>query len=71
MEVKGFEKAKKIQVLCDPDKVKVGLKDTIIVPAQEEGFNEVFIGENCWYAIRIGGGKLKDIKYKPLIEAKG
>ena len=21
------------------------------------------MGENCWYAIRIGGGKLKDIKY--------
>jgi len=37
--------------------------DTIIVPAQEDGFKRVFIGENCWYAIRIGGGKLNEIKY--------
>ncbi|MEM8722392.1 MAG: GIY-YIG nuclease family protein [Cyanobacteria bacterium P01_G01_bin.39] len=30
-------------------------KDTIIVPAQQEGFERVFLGQNCWYAIRIGG----------------
>lgn len=38
-------------------------KNTIIVPAQEEGFKRVFLGENSWYAIRISGGKLDDIKY--------
>ena len=38
-------------------------KNTIVVPAQEEGFNRVFLGENSWYAIRISGGKLDDIKY--------
>jgi hypothetical protein len=37
--------------------------DTIIVPAQKEGFERVFIGENCWYAIRIAGGMLSRIKY--------
>lgn len=37
--------------------------DTIIVPAQEDGFKEVFIQANCWYAIRIGGGNLKKIQY--------
>jgi hypothetical protein len=37
--------------------------DTIIVPAQKEGFDKVFIGENCWYAIRISGGMLDKIKY--------
>ena len=37
--------------------------DTVIVPAQEEGFKEVFLGENCWYAIRISAGKLEKIKY--------
>jgi hypothetical protein len=37
--------------------------DTIIVPAKEEGFQEVFIGENSWYAIRIGGGAINNIKY--------
>jgi len=37
--------------------------DTIIVPAQLEGFERVFLGEDCWYAIRISGGMLDKIKY--------
>lgn len=38
-------------------------RDTIVVPAQKEGFEEVFLGEDCWYAIRISGGMLHKIKY--------
>ncbi len=38
-------------------------RDTVVVPAQEDGFTKVFLGENCWYAIRIGGGMLPKIKY--------
>jgi hypothetical protein len=37
--------------------------DTIIVPARRAAFDEIFLGENCWYAIRISGGKLDKIKY--------
>jgi hypothetical protein len=37
--------------------------DTIIVPAKEEGFQKVFLGEDCWYAVRIGGGMLDKLKY--------
>ena len=37
--------------------------DTIVVPARVEGFNETFLGENSWYAIRIAGSKLSQIKY--------
>lgn len=37
--------------------------NTIIVPAQKEGFEQVFLGENAWYAIRIAGGMLDKIKY--------
>lgn len=37
--------------------------DTIIVPAQKEGFEKVFLGENCWHAIRISGGMIDKIKY--------
>jgi hypothetical protein len=37
--------------------------DSIIVPAQQDGFEKVFLGENCWYAIRIAGGMLPKIKY--------
>lgn len=65
VEIKVFEKGKKIEVMPQSEsaKKKSGVKDTIVVPAQEEGFKNVFIGENCWYAIRISGGKLNDIKY--------
>jgi hypothetical protein len=38
-------------------------RDTVVVPAQEDGFREVFLGQSCWYAIRIGGGMLAKIKY--------
>jgi hypothetical protein len=38
-------------------------KDTIVVPAKGDGFKDVFIGENCWYAVRIGGGMLPKIRY--------
>lgn len=37
--------------------------DTLIVPAQKEGFEENFLGANDWYAIRISGGMLHKIKY--------
>ena len=37
--------------------------DTVIVAAHQEGFDEVFLGEDCWYAIRISGGMLDKIKY--------
>lgn len=37
--------------------------DTVIVPAYEEGFEKVFIGQNCWYEIRIAAEKLDKIKY--------
>ena len=37
--------------------------DTIIVPAYEDGFLETFIGENCWYAVRISAQMIGSIKY--------
>lgn len=37
--------------------------DTIVVPAQEDGFQETFLGENRWYAIRIHASMLPKIKY--------
>ncbi|MEN3373601.1 hypothetical protein [Dechloromonas sp. ZS-1] len=33
------------------------------MPAQEDGFNEVFLGEDCWYAIRIQAKYIPQIKY--------
>lgn len=37
--------------------------DTVVVPAREEGFREVFLGENRWYAVRIHGSMRPQIKY--------
>lgn len=38
-------------------------ENTVIVPAQEEGFKRVFLGQDCWYSIRIAGGRLNKIQY--------
>ena len=37
--------------------------DTVVVPAQEDGFQEVFLGENRWYAIRMHRSIIPRIKY--------
>jgi len=37
--------------------------DTVVVPAQADGFKEVFLGQNSWYAIRISGGMLNKLRY--------
>ncbi len=37
--------------------------DTIVVPAQAEGFRETFLGENRWHQIRIHGTMRPQIKY--------
>lgn len=37
--------------------------DTIVVPAQEEGFKETFIGENRWHQIRIHSSMIPHIKH--------
>lgn len=37
--------------------------DTIVVPARADGFEKVFLGQNCWYAIRISSSMINRIKY--------
>mgnify|MGYP004498715839 CR=1 FL=1 len=37
--------------------------DTIIVPADKEGFESEFLGNNCWFAISIGINMLDKLKY--------
>jgi len=48
---------------CQPGAIPTDGRDTVVVPAQEDGFQEVFLGKDCWYAIRISGGMLPRIKY--------
>lgn len=37
--------------------------NTIVVPARDDGFKRVFIGENCWHAVRISSDRISDLKY--------
>ena len=37
--------------------------DTVVVPAQEDGFKETFIDENRWYQIRIHSSMVSRIKH--------
>jgi len=39
------------------------VRDTIIVPAQQEGFERVFLGENAWRAIRIAEKHRPNLKW--------
>ena len=48
----GKDKEKEVQEL-----------NTIVVPANEEGFKEVFLGKNQWYEIRISSSMIDRIKY--------
>ncbi len=53
----GEEGGRKLPAL-DPSEI-----DTIVVPAQDEGFEEVFIGEDRWYQIRIHSSMIPKIKH--------
>jgi len=42
---------------------KNSVLDTIVVPARREGFQQVFIQQNAWWAIKIASHRLTEIKY--------
>lgn len=67
VNLRAFEKAKPVatpgaSAPVEGQKGKVAF-DTIIVPAQKDGFDRVFLGEQSWHAIRIAGAMLDKIKY--------
>ncbi|ADY51839.1 hypothetical protein Pedsa_1272 [Pseudopedobacter saltans DSM 12145] len=51
------------EVTEDTEKIDISDIDTIVIPAREDGFKEVFIDENCWYAIRLNSSMIPKIKY--------
>lgn len=51
------------EIIEDTEKIDISDIDTIVIPAREEGFNEVFLGENCWYAVRLNASMIPKIKY--------
>ena len=44
-------------------RLTMGDVDTVVVPAREEGFQAVFLGEQRWYEIRVHGSMRPQIKY--------
>jgi hypothetical protein len=68
VNLRAFEKPKPVASVGPAATPSIPAKghevmDTVIVPAQKEGFERVFLGQNQWHAIRIGGAKLEHIKY--------
>ena len=51
------------EIVEDTEKIEISDIDTIVVPAREDGFKDVFISENCWYAIRLNSSMIPKIKY--------
>lgn len=51
------------EVSEDTEKVDISEIDTIVVPARKDGFEETFIGENCWHHIRLNSSMIPKIKY--------
>lgn len=37
--------------------------DTIIVSADIDGFEETFLGENCWYTVKMADYRIENIRY--------
>lgn len=68
VDVRAFERGKpviprKAAAARTAESGKAAPPDTIVVPAKEEGFERVFLGENCWYAIRISAAIAPHLRF--------
>ena len=63
--LRAFEDQKVIKPVAQPSAVAKGPDaiDTIVVPAQPEGFKTAYLGEHAWWAIRIAQAKLDKLKW--------
>jgi hypothetical protein len=37
--------------------------DTVVVPAQDDGFINVFIAQRCWYSLKLSKAKMKKLRF--------
>ena len=62
--LRALERIKPIIAHVEPIALSsASVADTVVVPAKQDGFQKVFLGDNCWYAIRIAGAMLDKIKW--------
>lgn len=59
-DLRADEDADETTPPAEPSKTDI---DTVVVPAREDVFKEVFLGENRWWAVRIHGSMRPQIKY--------
>jgi hypothetical protein len=61
-----------VEVVIEPQKGEESLQkshmdfslvDTVVVPARDEGFQDVFLKENRWYSVRLHGTMRPQIKH--------
>jgi len=63
-EVEVSAPAAQEELLSRADRrARLARADTIVVPAREEGFRNVFLGEDRWYAVRISAAMKERIRY--------
>ena len=66
MGVHIFEKAATLKPLLGKDLTALAVdavKDTVVVPAQKEGFEKAYLGEHAWWAIRIAAKHRDQLKW--------
>lgn len=64
IKLNAFEKPKPVVVSESLPPPPLDTPDTIVVPAQREGFERVFLHEHQWYAVRVAGAMLDKIKFR-------
>ncbi len=54
-----------LRVITETSKSGINIEElnTIVVPANEDGFNATFLGQNSWFAMRISSAMIDRIKY--------
>jgi hypothetical protein len=63
--INAFTPSKQVEVndQVQPVGSDVDKFDTIVVPARDEGFQQRFINEHCWFAVRINAKHLSKLKF--------
>jgi hypothetical protein len=66
--ITAFEKPRRVRTLpvrANPEAIEddAPITDTLIVPANRDGFERVFLTERQWFAVRIAAGRIPSIRY--------
>src|SRR5450759_595161 len=60
---KEIDDGSELDSVLPPSNIVDEAFDTVVVPVREDGFKQRFLGEGCWFAIRINAKHLSKVKY--------